>query len=220
MTIQEWIKANSTLKDTAKMDELDVIIRDLDPLANIKTKEDALDFVDRNNIFKSGLDSAVSKAVLSHDEKFTADKLPGLLKEAREEAIKESNPEETPQDKRLRELEEKLADADKRDSINSLKSQLNVKAKELGYTGDAERYIAYGEKALEIMESDITQNKTYLESKMEEMKKEVYKGNPPPKDGKPLEPKDLDKQIFEARQNGDYTAANKLQLLKNTKPQQ
>jgi len=175
MTIQEWVKANATLKDTAKVEELDGLVKDLDPLANIKTKEDALNFIDRNNLFKSGLDSAISKAVASNTEKFTAEKLPGLLKEEREKAIKEANPEETPEQKRIRELEEKINASDKREASSTLKIELAAKAKEIGYEGSIERYSRLSsEKALEYLVSDHEENTKKIESIIESTKKEFY----------------------------------------------
>jgi len=180
MTIQEWITANATLKDTAKIKELDGLVKDLDPLANIKTKEDALNFIDRNSLFKSGLDSAISKAVLSHDEKFTADKLPELLKAEREKAIKEANPEETPEQKANRELKDRLDAYEAKDKTNELKDSLRLKAKEIGFDGDIERYSFLGDKALEYLVSDHEAIVSKIDSAIESTKKEFYGKSVPP----------------------------------------
>ena len=220
MTPTEWLKANATLKDTAKIEEFNTLVTDLDPLANIKTKEDALNFVDRNNLFKSGLDSAISKAVASHDEKYAIEKLPDLLKAEREKAIKEANPEETAEQKANREM---------REEMQSLKSELSnekqlkailSKAKELDYKGDASRYLAYGDKALEMLESDQLQNKAYLDAEKDRLQKEVYGKNTPPVKGEVILPKDIDEQIRTARSEGNASLALNLQMQKNTKPQQ
>ncbi len=180
MTIQEWITANATLKDTAKIKELDGLVKDLDPLANIKTKEDALNFIDRNSLFKSGLDSAISKAVLSHDEKFTADKLPELLKAEREKAIKETKPEETPEQKANRELKDRLDAYEAKDKTNELKDSLRAKAKEIGFDGDIERYSFLGDKALEYLVSDHEAIVNKVDSAIESTKKEFYGKSTPP----------------------------------------
>ena len=184
MTPKEWLTANATLKDSAKIEEFETLVSDLDPLKNIKTKEDALNFIDRNNLFKSGLDSVISKAVSSHDEKFTADKLPALIKEAREEAIREANPEETETDKRLRALEESNKEKDLIIANGQKKDLLTAKAKEIGFRGDIERYSRLsGEKALEYLVSDYEANSKYLKDKEDVMKKDIYKDNPPPEQG-------------------------------------
>lgn len=184
MTPKEWLEKNAVLNDKADIKEFETLVSDLDPLANIKTKEDALNFIDRNNLFKSGLDSAISKAVASHDEKFTADKLPDLLKAEREKAIKEANPEETPEQKRIRELEEIVKASGNKDKLNELKDSLRAKAKEIGYEGNIERYSRLsGEQAIDLLVSDHEAESKRFADYKETLQKEVYKGNPPPVKG-------------------------------------
>ncbi len=55
------------------------------------------------------IDSAVSKAVSSHDKKFTEEKLPGLV----DEEVKKRFPDKTPEQKELAELKAKLDKSEK-----------------------------------------------------------------------------------------------------------
>jgi len=181
MTVKEWVNSNAVLKDGVSLDELEKLVNDLDPLKNITTKEQAIDFMNRNSVFKSGIDSVISTAVASHDERFQKEKLPGILKEETEKIRLELNPKETPEQKRLRELEEKLAQADKRETVNKLKMELREKAKELKYNGDTDRYAVYGEDAFKYLQED----KEYMDTRIEEVKKEFYKDNPAPHKGEP-----------------------------------
>ena len=202
MNIVEWIKQNATLKEGVDIKEAEKLMADLDPLKNITSKEAALEFIDRNGFFKSALDSAISKAVASHDEKFKAEKLPEILKAETEKIRAELNPEETPEQKRLRELEAKLQQAEKERQINELKSQLRAQAKEMGFTMDAERYAAYGDKAFDMMKAD----KEAIDALIEETKKSFYDGNP-----KPTKPElDPDKAMTRA----EYDALSPLEQQK------
>ena len=215
MNPSEWLQANATLKDGADVKEFESIVSDLDPLKNIKTKEDALNFIDRNSVFKSGLDSAISRAVSSHDEKFKAEKLPELLKAEKEAYAKELNPDITDDQKKINELTERLNQADKEKANNLLKDELRAKAKELGYSVDISRFVVYGDKALETLEADFTDRQSYINTEVERQVKERFGGNKPPKGGGTLPPPDIDAQIFKARQIGDNATALRLQLLKN-----
>lgn len=221
-TIAEWVKKNTALNEGAKITDLETLVSDLDPLKNLKTDQEKESFIKRN--FQSQFDQAVTAAVKTHDEKFTAEKLPGLLKAEGDKVRKEINPDETPEQKRIKDLETRIADSDAKTADNEIKAQLRAKAKELKSSVDADRYSVYGDKALEYLEADITAQNALLEQAKAEAKKEVYGGTPPPPSGEPVEPADLDKQIMEARQAGNATLSMKLQQqktqLQQEKPQQ
>lgn len=62
------------------------------PLAGIDSNEKAMAYIQGNRYFKGALDSEISAKVVAHDERFTKEKLPGLV----EAEIKKRNPEKDP----------------------------------------------------------------------------------------------------------------------------
>ncbi len=219
--IADYVKENFTPADGIDMSEVEKLEKDLDPLSGITTPDQALDFMGRNPLFEKGLKKHETQAIEKHDEKYAKEKLPGLLKEEREKAIKEANPKETPEQKRIRELEDNATARDKIDAAKDLKIELGAKAKEIGYTRDIDMFMHLGDKAIETMEAYHLKNTEYLTAEKEKMQKEIYGDNPPPKGGTPPVPKDIDEQIREARAAGNSSLALNLQMKKqNTKPQQ
>ncbi|MEA3370799.1 MAG: hypothetical protein U9Q40_05610 [Campylobacterota bacterium] len=181
MTIAEWIKANTTLKEGVDIKEVDGLIADLDPLKNLETIDQALSFMDRNDLFKRALKKNETQAIEKHDKKFMETKFPELMKEEREKIVKELNPEETAQDKEIRELKQWKLDTENANKKRILEAEnlaaLKDKAKEIGYDGDIERYSRLsGENAIEYMLADHKVNTEYKEK----LKKEVYGDNKPP----------------------------------------
>jgi len=161
LDIIEWIKAN--VKEGANVAEAEELVKDLDPLKNITTAESALAFIDRNSVFKSALDAETSRRVLKHDEKFQAEKLPEILKAERGKLEKELNPDLTPEQKRIAELEEWQQDQLLTTGENQLKESLRAKAKEIGYDPlRAETLYIYGDNALKMLEEE----KGYFDSKL------------------------------------------------------
>lgn len=218
--IADYVKANFTPADGITLDEVEKLEKELDPLSGLKTTDQFLDFMGRNEGFKNALKKHETQAIEKHDEKFKTDKLPGLLKDAVDLKMKELNPDETPEQKRIRELEDKISASDNRETSNALKIELQDKAKEIGYTGDIELFTHLGDKAVETMEAYHTKNTEYLEAEKTKIQKELYGDNPPPIKGTPPVPKDIDEQIREARAAGNFKLALNLQMQKNIKPQQ
>ena len=218
--ITDWIKKNSTLAEGADIKEAEKLEDELNPLKNLSTTDQYLDFMNRNEGFKNALKKHETQAIEKHDAKFKTDKLPGLLKEHGDKIKAEINPTDTPEQKEIKELKQWKVDSEARDKSKDLKLELVAKAKELGYTGDIDLFMSKGDTAIETMESYHEKNTKYLEVEREKIQKEVYKGNPPPNRGEPEVPKDIDTQIFEARKAGNSMLAGKLQVLKNTKTQQ
>ena len=177
MTILEWIKSNAVEgANIAEAEEL-VLKSTFD---GITTKEQAIDFIGRNGTFTSAVDSLISTAVNRHDEKFNTDKLPALEQTIRDKVIAELNPDETPEQKRIRELEEKLSSSERRDAENALKAKLRGKANELGYdTEIAARLSSYGDDAIELLETIHGYSTGVFEAEKNRLIKETLKGQPP-----------------------------------------
>jgi NADH dehydrogenase/NADH:ubiquinone oxidoreductase subunit G len=177
--ILDWIKANA--KEGADLAEAEKLVNDLNPLKNIATTSDALSFIQRNDLFKQALDSETSKRVSDHDKRFQEEKLPDILKTERTNILKELNPDETPEQKRIRELEEDAKQRDARDAKRELEKSLREKAVELKANPvKAERYAVYGDKALEIFEADVSETNKLIETELAKRIKEKFGDNPPP----------------------------------------
>lgn len=201
--ISDWIKANA--KEGADISAVEALI-EASTIEGIDSKEKAYDFMTKNPFFTSALDMATTKAVNSHDEKFKSDKLPELVKAEREKLMKELNPGETEDQKKLRELEEWKTNQLLKDARYEQEKLLRAKAKELSYPEEmAERYTAFGEKALEFLESDAKFWKSDFETKMEAKVKELYKGNPP-KQSTSDPAKQITRQQFETLTPEDKSA--------------
>jgi actin-related protein len=178
MTLAEWIKAN--VKDDANVEEGLALVNDLDPLKNIDSTDAALDFMKRNPQFQSALDAANRRAVEANQKRFEEEKLPELRKALREEAMKELNPEETPEQKQIRELREQMAERDRRDALVARKDELRKKAQEIGFDPiRAERYAVLGDGALEAMTGDAHWFQTTLKSELDKASKSRFKSEPP-----------------------------------------
>lgn len=177
MAILDWIKANA--KEGANIAEAEELLGK-STFDSIKSKEEAADFISKNSVFKSAFDSMVSTAVNNHDERFKSEKLPDLVKAEREKILKELNPEETPEQKRIRELEENLKARDAKDRESAIKAELRQKAQELGYDPlRAERFSAFGDKALDMLADESTYLSNLIDSKIKEGVKGVLLKDPP-----------------------------------------
>lgn len=106
-------------------------------------------------------------------------KLPGILKAEREKLMKELHPEETPEQKRVRELEEKLAERDRKDAAEARKAELRKKASDLKYDPiKAERL--YALEDADAVLADFAADRAELLKKIEDLEKQVkYGANPP-----------------------------------------
>ena len=195
MTIKDWITENATLKDTAKIEDLDKLVGDLDHMKNVTTIDEAKAFILRSDILKRALDQETTARVEAHDRNFKEKELPKLEKEITDKVNAELNPAETPKDKTIRELMEKDIARDKKEATADLKKSLREKASDLGYDPiKAERYHVYGDTALSVMEKEITENKKYIETEVDKLSKERFKGQPAPKGGDPIDPEKVIKR--------------------------
>ncbi len=81
-------------------------------------------FTDEGKVlYQSEIDRAVSKAIDTYKEKT----LPGLIKDGVTEKIKETNPKETPEQKQIREQNERINNLENRDKLNLLKDYVYKK---------------------------------------------------------------------------------------------
>ena len=154
-------------RDDADLSSIEKMLGDLDPLKNIQSKEDALSFMDRNQVFKAALDAETSKRVENALNRFQTEKLPEILKEKESEWSR--IPEETPEQKRIRELEEAMNQRDADAARMRLIAEVREKARELGYTGaDVDRYAAFGEKAIEYLQKDHEEREALVSQRVKE----------------------------------------------------
>jgi acyl-homoserine lactone acylase PvdQ len=119
------------------------------------------------------------------DEDFAA-KENDLRKSLRDDIMKELNPEETPEQKQIRELMEYKAATEKEKQINERKSALRNVAKEIEFDPiKAERYVAYGDKAEEYMKQDAEWLKSSIAAALDGKVKETYDTKTPKQDEQP-----------------------------------
>ena len=218
--IADYVKDNFTPAEGITISEVEKLEKDLNPLSGLSTTDQFLDFMGRNEGFKNALKKHETQAIEKHDTKFKTDKLPGLLKEHGDKIRLEANPKETDDQKEIRELKEWKLDSERSGKEKDLRIELKDKAKEVGYTGDIELFMHLDDKAIETMTAFHETNTKYLEAEKEKLVKEVYGKNTPPNKSEIETPKDIDEQIRTARSEGKFDLALKLQMQKNTKPQQ
>jgi len=198
----KWIEENSA--DGAKLEEAKQLVQELD--VTPKSREEAAKLIDSNQHIKSELDSRISKSVDNATEKFKESKLPEILEEEREKIRKELNPEETPEQKEIRELRERLNKQESVVQTEQRKAELRAKAKEIGIDPlRAERYVAYGDDAEKMLTEDAELLQTQINQRIEDEIKKRYGGAPPLKgDEKPANQlEDLKRQYDEAMQSRD-----------------
>jgi len=201
MTVMEWIKANA--KDGANLAEVEEM---LDRSKLPETKEQAWDFIQKNQVFRSALDAEVSRATAAHDVKFMENKFPDILKAEREKLLKELNPQETPEKKEIREIREELAAAKREKEENARKDILRKKAAEIGFDPlRAEKYSVFGDNA----EAQLLEDHQYMTGFVKtELEKETKKrfGNTTPAGGGNPNQKKMPVEAFNALSPKDRAA--------------
>lgn len=166
------IKAN--MREGADIAAIETLVKGLDPLAGVKTKEDAIEFITKTDVLNKGLDSAISKAVKNHDDKFSAEKLPELLKAEEKRIRAEINPTETKEQKTIREQKERIDALEANGKRSELKAELQKQAKDLGYSGNIELFLGHGEKASEFLKAEAERYKTDFDSALSDRIKEQF----------------------------------------------
>jgi cell fate (sporulation/competence/biofilm development) regulator YmcA (YheA/YmcA/DUF963 family) len=179
MDIKEWIKANA--REGVDIEEGIKLLDDLNPLKNITNIDAASAFIERNPIFKDALNRETTSRIENHDKRFREEKLPGILKEERDRVTQELNPDETPEQKRIRELEENLQQRDSREAQRAREDSLRTVAADLGtFPIQVEQYAAFGDQAEEFLRRDAKLIQETIDTEVSKQLKARYGGNPPP----------------------------------------
>lgn len=122
-----------SMEDFAKSSELDV---------SKLTTEDFKNVLENNQMIKgyytSQMDSAISKAINSHDEKFRRDKLPKIIED---ELKKRSNEGLTPEQIEIKELKTQMEAMKAEKEANDLLNANRNKLKEAKLSEDLAKYI-------------------------------------------------------------------------------
>lgn len=212
MSLEDDIKA--VAKEGADISGILGQIKESNPLNGL-SKENAFDFIKSNQVLLSAFDSEVSKSVNTGVDNFKAKGMQEIIKE-REEAIRaEINPKETPEQKRIRELEARIESSDKEKALAKLQDELSSKAKDLEFDPiKARDFALYGENAMSKLEEYASWQSEIVTNRLNSEVKTKFKGNQP-KAGS-LPPADLDTRIKEARESGNTDLALRLQMLKST----
>ena len=180
MSLIDKIKAIA--KEGIDFNEIEGEISALNPLANVKDKNQAWDFIKGNDLLLSVLDQKVTERANTTLDNFKSGKMEDLIKEREESLRREFNPKETPEQIQIREL---LADKDerlKKEARRDLEDKLLIKAKELDFDPiKAKDYSIYGDSAIDKLESDAGWFNTMLEERTGAKIKEKYSGDFQPK---------------------------------------
>lgn len=213
--------------DGANVAEAEQMVKDLEelnPMNSIKTKEDALAFMERNQIFKSALDAETSIRAEHAIDKFKEKKLPDLIKAEKDKLEKELNPDLTDEQKRIKELENRLSEADKEKQVNQSKANLRTKAEEIakkaGVKYDpihAERFHVYGDDAEKMLTDEITYFKSTIDNELSAKLKGQFTTTPP-RSGEVTEGS-FEERIAAAKKSGNLGLVTKLLVEKQTESQ-
>jgi hypothetical protein len=174
----DWIKMN--MKEGANIAEVEELIGS-DSLSAIGSKEKALELLYTNKLLKAAFDSEISKKIENHDSRFKEEKLPSLLEQEREKLRAELNPEETPEQKEIRELREMVQRAQAKEKRAELESSLRGKAKELNYDPErAARFAILGEDAEKFLTDEASFYQKALDAQREQLINGTLGGKQPP----------------------------------------
>jgi len=206
----EWIKAN--VKDGADLNEVQQLVAGVTEVTPERAAELA-----RDKEVRRIIDAEISRAVERHDEKFREEKLPKMLDEERSKIRAELNPEETPEQKRIRELEEWKANAEREREYIARKDALRKKAGELGISelglspDDFEPFAQLGDQAESMLASFVERTKDAWTKSLDQKIKERYKGATPSAGSSPASGTDRERLMQEYQThmaNGDMQRAN------------
>jgi hypothetical protein len=202
--LTEWVKLNA--KEGANIAEFEELEK-TETIIGIDSKEKALDFMFKNPVFTSALDYTKQKAVEAGVNNYkNGDELKNLLKAEHDKTAKELNPDLTPEQKRLAEMEKTIADMKSNESKLLLEKQLRAKAKELGYPeSKAERFAVYGEQAFAELENESKFLKEQTETLLNSEIKKRFGDTTPPPAGNTDPSKIVTRQQFDAMATNEKT---------------
>jgi hypothetical protein len=177
--LTEWTRAN--VREGANLAEFEELASGL-KLPD--TPEGAWDFIQKNKPFKSYFDSALSKKNAEYDKRFQEEKLPDIEKQLTERLRAELNPKETPEQKTIRELKERLDAKERNEKIGTIREALRKKASEKGFDPDLAAELAvFGDDAEARLEAFAEKWSAGLNAKIEEIAKQKFGAVPQPKGG-------------------------------------
>jgi hypothetical protein len=139
-------------------------------------------YLEEHPTFRSALDSRISRAVLSHDEKFKADKLPTLI----EEEYKKRNPAKDPKELELEKLRGEMDKIKKDAAYDKQKARALAKLAEKGLPAKlADRYTGYTDEETDAAIADLLGTvEPFLNEREKKIKEELISKAPAPEGGK------------------------------------
>ena len=206
MASEELTKALETISANLEAPEVKEFTSKFNPLATV-TKDNVGEFIEKNDIFKSYRDSFYTKGL----ETWKANNLKKLV----DEEIAKVNPQETPEQKKIRELEQRLNEEAAARKKETLKNQAIKKLTEKGLPVDLADYLIGQD------EETTDQALTTYEKALENFKKSVTEGILKTKGRVPAqtetEPQNIDVLIEKALKEGNNREYVKLMQKKYEK---
>jgi hypothetical protein len=122
-------------------------------LSEVQTKDQVIDILKKNSNFDSVFQRELTLRNQAYQENFKSDKLPDLLNTERENIRKELNPSETEEQKRIRELEDRIKAQESEKKLFNLQGELRNTAKEANIPQLIAEELAYlgEEKARQVL---------------------------------------------------------------------
>lgn len=206
MASEELTKALETISANLETPEVKEFVSKFNPLAGV-TKDNVGEFVEKNDLLKSYRDSFHTKGL----ETWKANNLKKLV----DEEIAKVNPQETPEQKKIRELEQRLNEEASARKKETLKNQAIKKLTEKGLPVDLTDYLIGQD------EETTDQALTTYEKALENFKKSVTEGILKTKGRVPAqtetEPQNIDVLIEKALKEGNNREYVKLMQKKYEK---
>jgi len=179
-----WAKANA--KDGTNVAEFEELVsKAAPPDDSLK----AIEYIRAIPSLRSAHDAALNKEYDRAVKKYEDEKLPEKEKAMREAIRKELNPDETPEQKKIRELSEKLEAKERAEILTTRQNALRAKAKEYGVDPEvAADYARYGDDAEDILKRHAEWHKKELDAVKAETARGAF-GNKTPTGGSSLNSK-------------------------------
>jgi uncharacterized protein YciI len=179
-----WAKANA--KDGANVAVFEELVSKAAPPDD---SAKAYEYMRAIPSLRSALDAALNKEYDRAIKKYEDERLPEKEKVMREAIRKELNPDESPEQKQIRELREKLEAKERAEAIANRQNALRAKAKEFGVDPEvAADYAQYGDDAENVLKRHAEWHKKELDALKAETAKKAF-GNRTPTDGSSLNAK-------------------------------
>lgn len=173
-----WAKYNA--KEGANVAEFEELVSKAAPPEGT---EQAMEYIRHIPSLKNALNSELNREFIRATEKYEKEKLPEKEKEMREAIRKELNPDETPEQKQIRELREKLEAKERAEALTERKEALRAKAKEYGIDPEiAADYASYGDDAENVLKRHAEWHKKELDAVKEQSSRTAF-GNKTPTGG-------------------------------------